>query len=93
MEKCETDSGMPFHRFNVVGQPDEVAGRVHKPCGGTGWRPKPEALEWVRSIRDQCKAAGVPFFFKQWGGPRPTSGGRELDGRTWDEMPGASEGV
>jgi protein gp37 len=56
-------------------------------CQGTGYRPKPEALAWVRSLRDQCQAAGVPFFFKQWGGPRPTSGGRLLDGRTWDEMP------
>jgi len=48
---------------------------------------KPQALEWVRSLRDQCVAAGVPFFFKQWGGPKPSSGGRLLDGRTWDEMP------
>ena len=42
---------------------------------------------WVRSLRDQCEDAGVPFFFKQWGGLTPKSGGRELDGRTWDEMP------
>jgi len=56
-------------------------------CCGTGWRPKPEALAWVRAIRDQCVAAGVPFFFKQWGGPTHNSGGRVLDGRTWDEMP------
>lgn len=42
---------------------------------------------WVRELRDQCVAAGVPFFFKQWGGPRPTSGGRLLDGRTWDQIP------
>lgn len=48
---------------------------------------KPEALAWVRQIRDQCMAAVVPFFFKQWGGPRPTSGGRLLDGREWNEMP------
>ena len=51
------------------------------------WCPKPQALAWVRRIRDDCVAAGVPFFFKQWGGPRPTSGGRLLDGKTWDEMP------
>jgi len=42
---------------------------------------------WVRSIRDQCVAAGVPFFFKQWGGVRKKLRGRLLDGRTWDEMP------
>jgi len=48
---------------------------------------KAEALKWVREIRDQCLAAKVPFFLKQWGGPTPKSGGRMLDGRTWDEMP------
>lgn len=42
---------------------------------------------WVRDIRDQCKAAGVLFFFKQWGGVRKKAAGRLLDGRTWDEMP------
>jgi protein gp37 len=42
---------------------------------------------WVRDIRDRCQMAGVPFFFKQWGGRFPKSGGRLLDGRTWDEMP------
>jgi protein gp37 len=43
--------------------------------------------DWVRDIRDQCVAAGVPFFFKQWGGRTPRSEGRILDGRTWDELP------
>ena len=61
-------------------------------CGECGalnrWRPKPEALAWVRSIRDQAVAASVPFFFKGWSGPAPTSGGRLLDGRIWDEYPG-----
>ena len=51
------------------------------------WCPKPQALERVRSLRDQCVAAGIPFFFKQWGGPHPTSGGRLLDGREWRQMP------
>jgi protein gp37 len=51
------------------------------------WKPKTEALKWVREIRDQCVAAGVPFLLKQWGGPLPKSGGRVLDGRTWDEYP------
>lgn len=44
---------------------------------------------WVREIRDQCLAAGVPFFFKQWGGKRKSKTGREIDGRTWDEFPEA----
>ncbi len=42
---------------------------------------------WVVEIRDQCIDAGVPFFFKQWGGRTPKSGGRLLDGKFWDEMP------
>jgi hypothetical protein len=46
--------------------------------------------EWVRSIRDQCRAAEVPFFFKQWGGVRKSRTGRELDGRTHNEMPASS---
>jgi protein gp37 len=54
---------------------------------GAGARAMPP--EWVRSIRDQCLAAGTPFFFKQWGGVRKSARGRELDGRTWDEMPPA----
>ena len=53
----------------------------------TGWRPKPQALEWVRSLRDQAVAAGVPFFFKQWGGPKPSSAGALIDGREWRQMP------
>jgi protein gp37 len=43
--------------------------------------------DWVREIRDTCNAAGVAFFFKQWGGLRPKSGGRVLDGREWSEFP------
>jgi len=42
---------------------------------------------WARDIRDKCLDLGVPFFFKQWGGVRKGPAGRELDGRTWDEIP------
>jgi len=42
---------------------------------------------WVRELRDRCISEHVAFFFKQWGGRSPKTGGRELDGRTWDEMP------
>ena len=59
------------------------------PDAGWEWVPKAQSLLWIQNIRDQCVAAGVPFFFKQWGGPRPKSGGRLLDGRTWDEFPEA----
>ena len=43
---------------------------------------------WVVRIREQCQAAKVPFFFKQWGGFRKAAAGRQLDDRTYDEMPG-----
>lgn len=43
--------------------------------------------EWVTAIRDACRQAEVPFFFKQWGGARPKSGGRTLEGMVYDEMP------
>jgi protein gp37 len=52
-----------------------------------GWMPKPGPLEWSRWIRDQCKESGAHFFFKQWGGPRPNSGGRTLDDEMWNEWP------
>ncbi len=55
--------------------------------GESGPRHRPIKPEWVREIRKQCLAAEVPFFFKQWGGTTAKSGGRILDGRTWDQMP------
>jgi protein gp37 len=57
---------------------------------GPGARPMDAA--WARDIRDQCIAASVPFFFKQWGGLNKKKAGRVLDGRTWDEMP-SKQGV
>jgi protein gp37 len=55
--------------------------------GESGHNARPMNPEWVIDIRDQCGAAGVAFFFKQWGGRTPKANGRRLDGRTWDEMP------
>lgn len=55
--------------------------------GESGPRHRPIDPAWVRDIHDQCLTSGVPFFFKQWGGRTPKSGGRILDGRTWDDMP------
>ena len=52
-----------------------------------GWQPKAQAVQWVRDLRDLCATAGVAFFHKQWGGPRPTSGGRLLDGHQWSKYP------
>jgi protein gp37 len=58
--------------------------------GESGPGARPMNPVWVTDIRDQCKQAGVAFFFKQWGGVQKKRAGRELEGRTWDEMPGAA---
>ncbi|MCE9544577.1 MAG: phage Gp37/Gp68 family protein [Planctomycetia bacterium] len=55
--------------------------------GESGHGARPMKRDWVRGIRRQCRAAKVPFFFKQWGGVRKSEAGRELDGRTYDEFP------
>jgi protein gp37 len=57
--------------------------------GESGPGARPVRRTWVRDIRRQCNSAGVPFFFKQWGGRTPKAGGRVLDGRTYDRMPQA----
>lgn len=57
--------------------------------GESGLVHRPLRVEWLRAVRDQCIAEGIPFFFKQWGGRTPKAKGRELDGRTWDDMPAA----
>jgi protein gp37 len=55
--------------------------------GESGVRHRPMHAEWARDLRDRCKAEGVAFFFKQWGGRTAKAGGRELDGQTYDGMP------
>ena len=55
--------------------------------GESGPGARPLHIDWVRSVRDQCLAAGVPFSFKQWGGARRKETGCELDGRLWTERP------
>ncbi len=55
--------------------------------GESGHGARPMRVEWVRNIREQCEAAGVSFFFKQWGGVHKSKTGRKLDGRTFDEIP------
>jgi protein gp37 len=55
--------------------------------GESGPGARPMRKEWVEAIRDQCDAAGVPFFFKQWGGVQKGKHGRRLNGRTFDDLP------
>ena len=55
--------------------------------GESGPQARPMHPDWARGIRDQCEAARVPFFFKQWGGRSPKRAGASLDGREWREVP------
>jgi len=59
--------------------------------GESGPGARPMESEWVTEIRDQCTRKKVPFFFKQWGGVFKKNAGRELSGRTWDQMPKAAD--
>lgn len=71
----------PLHDLNLSGIDWVIVG------GESGPGARPMAPSWVVEICKQCQAAKVPFFFKQWGGPVKNKAGRELEGRTWDEMP------
>lgn len=59
--------------------------------GESGPRARPMKAAWAREVREQCLKAEVAFFFKQWGGYRPKSGGRELDGEIWSQYPKTNE--
>ena len=61
--------------------------------GESGPGSRPMKKEWVITLRDHCVREKVPFFFKQWGGVNKKKTGRELDGRTWDEMPVANQAM
>ena len=71
----------PLHDLDLRGIHWAIVG------GESGPGARPIHQEWVTDIRDQCKQANVAFFFKQWGGVQKKRHGRELEGRTWDEMP------
>jgi protein gp37 len=77
---CEPLLG-PLDGINLTGIHWVIAG------GESGPRARPLDPRWVGDLRDTCRQAGVPFFFKQWGGRTPKAGGRLLDGQTYDEMP------
>lgn len=55
--------------------------------GESGPGARPMHPDWVRSMRDLCMAARVPFYFKQWGGTRPRRAENRLDGRSWEQFP------
>lgn len=71
----------PLPNLNLTGIHWVIVG------GESGPGARPLEREWVTDIRDQCLNAKTPFFFKQWGGVNKKKTGRELEDRTWDEMP------
>ena len=71
----------PLPNLNLQGIDCVIAG------GESGTKARPIQASWVKDIRDQCYAAGMPFFFKQWGGTNKKKNGRVLDGKTYDEIP------
>lgn len=71
----------PVGRIDLTGIQWVIVG------GESGPDCRPMKAEWAREVREQCIRVGVPFFFKQWGGPRPKSGGDLLDGRLWHQYP------
>ena len=77
---CEPLLG-PLDNLNLSGIGWVIVG------GESGPGARPMHKEWVETIRQQCQNASVPFFFKQWGGVRKHCTGRELNGRTYDELP------
>jgi protein gp37 len=71
----------PLEGLDITGMDWLIAG------GESGPGHRRVDAQWVRDLRDRCAAESVSFFFKQWGGRTAKTGGRELDGQTWDEMP------
>jgi protein gp37 len=71
----------PMGQFDLAGIDWVIVG------GESGPGARPMNAEWVREVRDQCLSSGVAFFFKQWGGLRPKSGGRKLDDQEWNGFP------
>jgi protein gp37 len=75
----------PLPKLNLRGIDWAIVG------GESGPGARPVDPQWVTGLRDQCLKAGVPFFFKQWGGVQKKKAGRDLEGRTWDQMPANAE--
>jgi protein gp37 len=80
----DLDSALPASRH---GHPEGRSLNWVIVGGESGPKHRPVDLDWVRSLRDQCVVTRTAFFFKQVGGRSPKAGGRDLDGRTWDQMP------
>jgi protein gp37 len=77
---CEPLIG-PLPNLNLTGIDWVIVG------GESGHKPRPMDPDWVLDIQEQCTTSNVAFFFKQWGGKNKKKAGRELNGKTYDEMP------
>lgn len=77
---CEPLIG-PLSNLNLTGIDWVIVG------GESGNKPRPMDADWVLDIQEQCQQSNVAFFFKQWGGKNKKKAGRELNGKTYDEMP------
>jgi protein gp37 len=75
----------PLGKLNLRGIDWVIVG------GESGPGARPMSADWVKDLRNQCRRAGVAFFFKQWGGVQKSKTGRTLEGRTWDEMPATGQ--
>ena len=88
---CETPAHIKFISFEPLLGPIpglDLTGIDWVIAGGeSGPGARPMKKEWVIDIRDNCLKAGVPFFFKQWGGFNKKAAGNELEGRTWNQYP------
>jgi len=74
----------PLHDLDLEGIDWMIVG------GESGPKARPMEGAWVTDLRDQCRRAGVPFFFKQWGGKNKKKAGRVLQWRTWSQMPSSN---
>jgi protein gp37 len=77
----------PVGRIDLFGIDWAIVG------GESGPRARPMEEAWALELRDQCRVQNVAFFFKQWGGIRPKSGGRKLKGREWNQYPKAQSAL
>lgn len=87
----ETPAAVRFISFEPLLGPitsPDLAGIQWAIVGGeSGPGARPVEASWIRALRDACLEQGVPFFFKQWGGRTPKSGGALLDGKAWRQFP------
>jgi protein gp37 len=81
------ESGAHLSDARIREQRAMVELNTQRAPGERPWKPRADRYHWARDLRDACAQQGTAFFWKQWGGPTPKGGGREVDGREHDGMP------